>query len=205
MMIDLRKQGGFCLRDRFKGLDLDHFKLVIEGQATLHAVSWAFKQLKGRKLVEMYPFLGGEGFASVFEKFMDQFMSTIRKEIEVFKSEPKVHDGLSYLHTVATPATKLCFSVPLNEEEKHFTKDSVIRKPLKTVQNEGKMYQESVFFNHLHSPIMTAKNLLTNGTEYKFLPSSQNHGMCCVMGIAGAITFYFDTIQSQGSLWKSSS
>ena len=97
MMPDLRKQGGFSLRDRFKGLDLNHFKLVVEGQATLHAVSWAYKQLKGHKLVEMYPFIDAEGFAGSCEHFMNEFRSTMKKEIEVFKSEPRIQDALRHI------------------------------------------------------------------------------------------------------------
>ena len=136
-MTDLRKKGGFFLRDRFKGLDLDHFKLVVEGQATLHAVSWAYKQLKGRNLQDMYPYLCGETFASTFQTFMAEFIPTIRKEMDIFKDQPKIQAGLSYLQGVIMPATKFYFSIPLDEDEKHFTKDSVVRKPLKIVEDEG--------------------------------------------------------------------
>ena len=147
VMTDLRKQGGFSLRDRFKGLDLDHFKLVVEGQATLHAVSWAYKQQKGRKLRELYPFLRGAGFANMFEMFTSDYLRTIKKEIEVFKNEPRIQNGLRQLQTVAVPAAKLYYNVPLKDYEKHFTMDTVVRRPLRTVENEGKM-QTALTFDH---------------------------------------------------------
>ena len=180
-MIDLKRQGGFCLRDRFEGLDLDHFKLVVEGQATLHAVSWAYKQVKGQKLVEMYPFLDGEGLGSAFEQYMEESRATVEKEIEMFKSEPKIHDGLRHLHTVIIPTIKLYFSIPLSEHEQHFTKDSVIRKQIKGVENEGKIHKLK---NLLRLRIIFAMTT-------SFL-SVQNHGTYCVMEIAGTITFYSD-------------
>ena len=137
IMIDLRKRGGFSLGDRFKGLDLDHFKLVVEGQATLHAVSWAYKQHKGRNLSEIYPHLTGEGYADTFGMFTDQFLPAFEKEIEAFKNKPRIQDGLRQLLTIAAPVSKLYFNVPLKDGEKHLTKDTVLRNPLETVENEG--------------------------------------------------------------------
>ena len=55
------------MKDRFEGLDVDHYKLVIEAQATLHAFSWAYKCKTGKKFTEKFPILKTNTFASMME------------------------------------------------------------------------------------------------------------------------------------------
>ncbi|CAG7827557.1 unnamed protein product, partial [Allacma fusca] len=60
IMPDLRTKanGSYRLRDKFVGFDLNHYYLVIEAQAKLHALSWAYKCKTGTdNLTAKYPFL----------------------------------------------------------------------------------------------------------------------------------------------------
>ncbi|CAG7821850.1 unnamed protein product, partial [Allacma fusca] len=65
---------GFKLRDRFLALDFDHYKLVIEAQARLHGISWAYKIKHGiKKLEDKYPFLALaklQGTLGILAKFI---------------------------------------------------------------------------------------------------------------------------------------
>ena len=138
IMADLRKAGGFSLRDRFKGLDLDHFSLVVEGQAIVHATSWAYKQNTGRSLLESFPFLTTDGFKDMFEKgIFDIFFDAILKLKSLFNDDPRLQDGLDYLYKVVKPISKIYYGVELEESDLHVTKDLALRNPGVTVPNEG--------------------------------------------------------------------
>lgn len=56
LMTDMRKPLNFKMADRRIGLDGDHMKLTFYELATLHALSWAYKE-RNEDFLEMYPFL----------------------------------------------------------------------------------------------------------------------------------------------------
>ena len=137
-MADLRKKGGFRLRDRFEGLDFDHFKLVIESQAILHAVSWAFKQSKGKNLREMYPFLTAENLMKIMEDNVSENLKLLDAEIESFKDDSKIYEGLKYLRSVTEPLGAVYFGYSVKNSGHGYTKDTILRKPGVAIPNEGK-------------------------------------------------------------------
>ena len=138
MMPDLRKTGGYSLRDRFKGLDLDHFALVVEGQATLHAVSWSYKKSTGRTLLESFPVLLLDGMLEMYDQgMMDPIKASILNVKNIFKEQPRLQEGLDHIYKVAIPLSKIYYNVPLKQDELHWTKDSVLKKPAEPVPNEG--------------------------------------------------------------------
>ncbi|CAL8069689.1 unnamed protein product [Orchesella dallaii] len=57
MMVDLRKTWGFTMADRRKGFDADHVKLAFTELATIHALSWAYRQRVESDLLKKFPFL----------------------------------------------------------------------------------------------------------------------------------------------------
>ena len=137
-MADLRKAGGFSLSDRFKGLDLDHFSLVMEGQAKVHAVSWAYKQKMGRSLLESFPFLTVDGIKDMFDKgIFDSFFGNILKLKSLFNDDPRLQDGLDYLYKIVKPMSKIYYGIELQESDLRVTKDSALRNPGVTVPTEG--------------------------------------------------------------------
>ena len=137
-MTDLRKAGGYSLRDRFKGLDLDHFALVVEGQATLHAVTWAYKHKAGQSLVGSFPEISLDGITEMFNKgIIEQFNGSILNIRSLFKESPRLQEGLDYIFKMAIPMAKLYYGVPRKDDEVHWTKESVLKKPADPVPNEG--------------------------------------------------------------------
>ena len=138
-MTDLRKSGGFRLQDRFQGLDLDHFKLVIEAHATLHAVSWAYKVKRGvPKLLEKFPLLSTKGFQKTHENGgEDYFRQQLDVGANLFKDDAALTAGYEHLRSVFGHVPKLYNNFEIQEGEKSHTKDSILRKLPATVENEG--------------------------------------------------------------------
>ncbi len=57
VLTDLRKELGYKMFDRTKGLQLDHIILVITELAKIHALSWAYRQKVEDNLLKKFPFL----------------------------------------------------------------------------------------------------------------------------------------------------
>ena len=138
-MTDLRKSGGFRLKDRFEGFDLDHYKLVIEAQATLHAFSWAYKCKTGIKFLDKFPFLNTRAFEEMMEHGgMEFFRHNLRTTEDIVKDDAALFEGVKYLDSVFWTAAKLYYGMKLKDDEKHYTKDNILRKPGPVIENEGK-------------------------------------------------------------------
>ena len=134
------------MRDRFKGLDLDHFKLVVEGQATLHAVSWAYRHNIGRSLLEAFPFISVKQFSAMYDSgMMDMMVAGMNKIKELFPDHPRLQEGIDHLQATCKPMSKLYYELPLNDDEKHHTKDNVLKKPGVVVPNEGQTLLRIVY------------------------------------------------------------
>ena len=109
IMPDLRKSGGFRLKDRFEGWDLDHYKLVIEAQVTLHAFSWAYKCKTGKNFTEKFPILKTNTFASMManasKKFFKNHMKTAGAVVndDLWPWAWPLVRGLKYLDSVYWP------------------------------------------------------------------------------------------------------
>ncbi|CAG7835786.1 unnamed protein product [Allacma fusca] len=137
VMPDLRKpeNGPFVLRDRFLGFDLDHYLLVIEAQARLHATSWAYKSKLGKNILEEFPFLEsklGEIFKSVVA-YQDANVNTIAQLVQ---DSPKLKEGLSHLQTQTPSIIGLYFDCDFGQKERGHTKDNILKKPQATLDNE---------------------------------------------------------------------
>ena len=140
-MTDLRKSGGFRLKDRYEGLDLDHYKLVVEAQATLHAFSWVYKCKTGKTFTEKFPIFKTNTFANMMENGGKEWFVHHSKNAEgVIQDDPVLVGGLQHLLTVYWPSAKMYFNMELDEDEKQYTKDNVLRVPGPVVENEGKFF-----------------------------------------------------------------
>lgn len=91
------------MADRIEGLDKDHILLVIHQIATLHALSWCFKEIEGLdKLSSSYPLLidtmYGEFFENSFKPVMDSVIaSTLTVLEEELGSSDPVYKGIKKL------------------------------------------------------------------------------------------------------------
>jgi hypothetical protein len=138
VMPDLRKpeNGPFVLRDRFLGFDVGHYRLAIEGQAKLHAVSWAYKCSRGlESLCTEFPYLkGSDEMMESFDSFMDSGMKTVE---EMFHDRPDILKALAHLKRVCKPINRLYFgdAGPGQQVEGH-TKDSIVREKGPIIENE---------------------------------------------------------------------
>ena len=142
IMTDLRESGGYRMRDRFEGFDLDHYKLVIEAQATLHALSWAYKCKNDNvKISEKFPCLTGmQGLRKGFNKTAAEFLQPNMQAAETLvNDDPELAAGLTHLKSVLGLICRLYAGVDFIQGAKHHTKDSILRKPAPVVENEGKL------------------------------------------------------------------
>ncbi|ODM91728.1 hypothetical protein Ocin01_14956 [Orchesella cincta] len=57
MMVDLRKTWGFTMAERTKGFDPEHVELAFTELATIHALSWAYRNRVEYDLIKKFPFL----------------------------------------------------------------------------------------------------------------------------------------------------
>jgi hypothetical protein len=138
IMPDLRKpeNGPFRLRDRFLGFDLDHYKLVIESQAKLHAISWAYKTKRGLKsLIAEFPYLKSK-FGELMQAFTPLMESNIKANELLFHDRPDILEALAHLKEVYVSVGGLYFDFNAGQDEKGHTKDTVVRKPGAIVENE---------------------------------------------------------------------
>jgi hypothetical protein len=138
IMPDLRNHsnGAFRLCDRFLGLDRDHYKLVIESQAQLHAVSWAYKSKRGiGSLYDEFPFLNND-LGKIMEPFLEVTEANINMNEEVFQDNPEILQGLAHLRSVYKSVAGFFWGCDLGQNERGHTKDNVLKKPGKTVENE---------------------------------------------------------------------
>ncbi|CAG7700783.1 unnamed protein product [Allacma fusca] len=134
---DLHKQGGFRLRDKFLGLDLDHYKLVIEGQAQLHAISWAYKYTRGLKnFHDNFPFL-----KMVHDEDMETILDILDKECHytcenIVQDDYEAVKALKYLSSVAPSVMGLYFTTDCLPGSVPHTKDTILKRPVESVENE---------------------------------------------------------------------
>ena len=188
-MTDLRKSGGFRLKDRFEGFDLDHYKLVVEAQATLHAFSWAYKCKTGTNFSRKFPFLNINGFANMMEQGgFEFFKANLRTSEGIVKDDPVLVDGVNHLSSVFMPAAKLYFNMELKEDEKQYTKDNVLRKPGPVVENEGNTLSQ--IFEFMSPPWKNHSGVIL----------MQSHGKYCYTVIRGATTCCSGMIKLRASL-----
>ena len=103
------------MKDRFDGLDLDHYKLVVEAQATLHALSWAYKSKSGTKLSEKCPSLRINAFANVLEGGgKGIFTQNLQIAEDILKNDdPERVEGLKHLNSVFWAVVKLYYDMEL--------------------------------------------------------------------------------------------
>jgi hypothetical protein len=137
-MPDLREKsnGAFRLRDRFLGFDYDHYKLVIEAHATLHALSWAYKCKKGFTDFEKeFPFLKVDfgPLIKVMQPFMEMSFTQAK---ETLKEYPEAVAAVEYLHSVNESVGGLYWDFDYGQKERGHTKDNVVRNPGPVSANE---------------------------------------------------------------------
>ncbi|CAG7831095.1 unnamed protein product, partial [Allacma fusca] len=135
---DLRKpaNGPFILRDRFLGFDLDHYKLVIENQAALHAISWAYKSKRGLdSLYEDFPVLDND-YGEMLKAFMSFTESNIKTNEELFHDRPEIVRALGHLRGTYNSAGGLYWDCDLGQKERGHTKDTILKVPGEIVEDE---------------------------------------------------------------------
>ncbi|CAG7718807.1 unnamed protein product [Allacma fusca] len=138
VMPDLRKmpKGPFILRDRFLGFDLDHCMLVIENQARLHAIAWAYKSKRGHdSLHEEFPFLDNK-FGELLKAFSSYTEANIRTNEALFHDRPEILGALEHLKSIYASVEELYYECGVNHKEKGHTKDNILKVPGEIVQDE---------------------------------------------------------------------
>jgi len=128
--------------DKFQAYDLAHYRLIIESQATFHALSWAFKCKHGLKdFKSQYPVLKQEAMIGSLQYFKPLMTSNVLIAKSMAKKEDWVEsvqilDGLERLMSNdKMMRTMLLYYDQILDVE--FTKDKILRVPGVIVENEG--------------------------------------------------------------------
>ncbi|CAG7722643.1 unnamed protein product [Allacma fusca] len=134
VMANLREKsnGGFRLRDRFLGLDLDHYKLVIEAQAKFHALSWAYKCKRGIDNFDIQP-INSSGFLTFLESC---FKTSFAAAKEILKGNTVGLNALDHLESVKESVCGLYFGSDSGPSGRGHSKDNILKKPGLVVWSE---------------------------------------------------------------------
>ncbi|CAG7719246.1 unnamed protein product [Allacma fusca] len=138
IMPDLRAKsnGEYRLRDRFLGFDLNHYYLVIEAQAKLHALSWAYKCKTGiQNLTEKFPFLKPK-FEMMIRMMQPLIDANFLVSKQILVDHPEEVKAIEYLQSIQKSSGGLYWNFEYGQTELGHTKDNVLKKPLPSVENE---------------------------------------------------------------------
>ncbi|CAG7831343.1 unnamed protein product, partial [Allacma fusca] len=132
IMPDLRAKsnGEYRLRDRFLGFDLNHYYLVIEAQAKLHALSWAYKSKTGiQSLTGKFPFLK-QHFDIMIKMVQPLTDANFLMCKQILKDHPAEVKAIEYLQTIQKSSGGLYWSFEYGQTALGHTKDNILKKPL---------------------------------------------------------------------------